>query len=98
MEWGFQHRKSVQNAQKLESYIKTGVKLIVVGECCARIEQIAGINVKQSEALVAVSPQSKNYNHCLFRLPRDGKHYTEENGICQGLLLDKFHKGRIGIL
>ena len=71
---------SDEDAQKLESYIETGGKLIVVGKCCARIEQIAGINVKQSEALVAVSPQSKNYNHCLFRLPRDGKHYTEENG------------------
>ena len=71
---------STEEAQRLDSYLKNGGKLIVIGKCCEAIENIAGIKVKESNAHVVVSPQSTYYNHCLFRLPCDGKHYAEENG------------------
>ncbi len=68
------------DANKLKAYLSDGGKLIVIGKCCKTIEDIAGIKVEESNGIFARSDKSKFYNHCLFRLPLDGRHYTEKNG------------------
>ena len=68
------------DADNLKKYIKNGGKLILIGKCCDTIEKIAGIKSKEVLAKTVCSPTSTYYNHCMFRLPVDGKHYAEENG------------------
>ena len=69
-----------EDAIKLKAYLDDGGKLIVIGKCCKAIEDIAGIKVEETNGIFARSEDSKFYNHCLFRLPLDGRHYTEKNG------------------
>lgn len=70
----------LQEAEALERYLAEGGRVIVLGNCCPRILRITGFCPKESEALAVVSPLSPRYRHCLFRLPRDGRHYTETQG------------------
>lgn len=68
------------DAENLKKYLASGGKLIIIGKCCDTIEKIAGISSRLTEAKTVCSPKSTYYNNCMFRLPVDGKHYTEENG------------------
>ena len=73
------------DAEKLEKYLASGGNLVLIGKCCSKIEKIAGISVSLSNAKYVKETESdfiyKDYHGCYIRVPADGKHYTEKNGI-----------------
>lgn len=68
------------DAENLKKYLASGGKLIIIGKCADEIEKIAGIESSLATAKTVCSPSSQYYNNCMFRLPVDGKHYSEKNG------------------
>lgn len=71
---------SREDEQKLKSYLLKGGKLFVIGKCCEAIEAIAGLRTEINDATFVTCPTSRNYNHSYFRVPVDGRHFTERNG------------------
>lgn len=69
------------NCRKLEQYLASGGKVMLVGKNCEEIERIAGVAVVESDALFVQSELSNEYNQCYMRLPSKGRHYTETNGV-----------------
>lgn len=67
--------------EKLQKYIKDGGRVVVIGKCGDRIEKILGIEIVASNADCVIKPDVSDYFvPYFFRLPFDGKHYTEKKG------------------
>lgn len=66
--------------KRLEKYLASGGRLIVIGKCSEKIEKIAGISTALSDAKFVKSETSRDYKGCFIRMPDDTKHYTEKNG------------------
>lgn len=71
---------SEEDVEKLRIYLEKGGKLFVIGKCCEQIELVAGLCTALSDATFVVHEKSNEYNHAYFRIPTDGRHYTERNG------------------
>lgn len=84
---------SREDACRLNSYLKSGGKLVIIGKCCDEIEKIAGISVHESNALYVRNDESdflfKDYHNCYIHLPDGGRHYSEQNGNAVLLYDDK---------